>query len=218
MNPSNEVTDRAAPCPWCGESPDVTNDAIFQLADGVKWGALTCCGAGPEVRTDYKDVSHWKSSAIAAWNERTPAVPAIPRTSAEAVPVGWLIEWTSPGGIKGYQFHKHNTLADYRYIYRDVTATELVRRATPAPADSAAERDADEVDPIEQARRDGWAEGMQEATELLAEEIKLSARYVYLIEQIPCSIADDLQCGIGEIGDEIDAAIAALHTTTGEGT
>ncbi|MFS2027686.1 hypothetical protein [Massilia sp. CT11-137] len=63
-------TERAAPCPWCGEVPDVSNDASFRLTDGVKYGALQCCIVGPEVRTDYKDVPHWKAKAIAAWNDR----------------------------------------------------------------------------------------------------------------------------------------------------
>lgn len=61
----------AAPCPWCGQSPDVTNEAAFRLTDGEKYGALQCCGIGPEVRTDYKPVEHWKARAIEAWNERT---------------------------------------------------------------------------------------------------------------------------------------------------
>lgn len=36
-----------------------------------------------------------------------------------------------------------------------------------------------------------------------------AARYRWLVTQIPCSIADDLKCGIHEIGDEIDDAIRA---------
>jgi len=58
------------PCPWCGETPDVSNEASFRLTDGVKYGALQCCVVGPEVRTDYKDVPHWRERAIAAWNDR----------------------------------------------------------------------------------------------------------------------------------------------------
>ena len=66
----NLEAERAAPCPWCGEVPDVSNNASFRLTDGVKYGALQCCVVGPEVRTDYKDVPHWKAKAIAAWNDR----------------------------------------------------------------------------------------------------------------------------------------------------
>lgn len=58
------------PCPWCGEVPDISTDAAFRLTDGVKYGALGCCVTGPEVRTDYKDVPHWREAAIAAWNDR----------------------------------------------------------------------------------------------------------------------------------------------------
>lgn len=58
------------PCPFCGQKPDIDNDASFRLTDGMKYGALQCCIVGPEVRTDYKEVSHWKGAAIAAWNER----------------------------------------------------------------------------------------------------------------------------------------------------
>lgn len=65
-------TEELKPCPWCGGKPDVTNNASFVLTDGVKWGALQCCGTGPEVRTGYQDVPHWKDEAIAAWNRRTP--------------------------------------------------------------------------------------------------------------------------------------------------
>lgn len=35
-----------------------------------------------------------------------------------------------------------------------------------------------------------------------------AARFRWLLQQIPCSIADDLGCGLGEIGDEIDGWIA----------
>lgn len=58
------------PCPWCGKVPDVSNDAIFQNTDGFKYGALVCCGTGPDVRTDYQHVAHWKADAIYAWNDR----------------------------------------------------------------------------------------------------------------------------------------------------
>jgi hypothetical protein len=80
------------PCPWCGETPDVSNDASFRLTDGVKYGALQCCVVGPEVRTDYKDVPHWREAAIAAWNDRKTLAsrPAevddkIPRESNDAL-------------------------------------------------------------------------------------------------------------------------------------
>lgn len=66
------------PCPFCGEVPDVSNHAHFQHTGGYKYGALVCgCGAqAPEVRADYKEVSHWKAVAIDAWNDRA-AQPSV---------------------------------------------------------------------------------------------------------------------------------------------
>jgi len=66
------------------------------------------------------------------------------------------------------------------------------------------------------ASREGWAEGMKEAQELLADEIAKAARYDYLLEQFAGSISIDLDCGKGEIGEIIDSAIAA-STSKGEG-
>ena len=57
-------------CPWCGKVPDITDDKGFVSTDGEKWGALACCGTGPEIRTGYRPVSEWKAAAIAAWNDR----------------------------------------------------------------------------------------------------------------------------------------------------
>ncbi len=169
--PSNEVTERAAPCPWCGESPDTTKDENFRLTDGLKYGALQCCVIGPEVRTDYKDVSHWKASAIAAWNDRRAPTAAIPRTSAEAVrgTVGELRATLAPFDdsmpinaaffvdfdgkracrVKSLTVSKERVL-DGRWIktgdesvpYSLIAWANQDERATPAPADSAAERDA----------------------------------------------------------------------------
>ncbi|MBC8740462.1 hypothetical protein F6X40_27890 [Paraburkholderia sp. UCT31] len=62
----------ARKCPWCHVVPDVTKRESFQLVDGHKWGALVCCGRGPEVRTGYRDVKDWADGAIEAWNERRP--------------------------------------------------------------------------------------------------------------------------------------------------
>lgn len=57
------------PCPWCGEVPAIKEGA-FVYTDGCEWGALACCGTGPEVRTNYLPVDDWKDAAIAAWNDR----------------------------------------------------------------------------------------------------------------------------------------------------
>jgi hypothetical protein len=59
-----------AKCPWCGGLPDITNPALFHTDESGKWGALGCCGTGPDVRTDYKPLSHWRQDAVDAWNER----------------------------------------------------------------------------------------------------------------------------------------------------
>lgn len=85
--------ERAAPCPWCGEIPDINNDASFRLTDGVKYGALQCCVTGPEVRTDYKDVDHWRAAAVAAWNDRSAAPPAL---DAEGLPEPWRSDGYAP--------------------------------------------------------------------------------------------------------------------------
>lgn len=74
------------PCPWCGESPDANGENTYRLTDGLKYGAVQCCIVGPEVRTDYKDVAHWKDRAIEAWNER--AVPA-QGALTDALPEPW---------------------------------------------------------------------------------------------------------------------------------
>lgn len=58
------------PCPWCLMVPDITDPNTFRLTDGSKWGALQCCGTGPEVRTGYGPVEEWREDAIEAWNNR----------------------------------------------------------------------------------------------------------------------------------------------------
>lgn len=72
------------PCPWCGEVPDVSNDAAFRLTDGVKYGALQCCVIGPGVRTDYKDLPHWREKAIRAWNDRKPSSTSTSQGAADS--------------------------------------------------------------------------------------------------------------------------------------
>lgn len=57
------------PCPWCGEVPAIEERA-FVYTDGFKWGALACCGTGPEVRTGYESWESWKADAIKEWNDR----------------------------------------------------------------------------------------------------------------------------------------------------
>ena len=76
------------PCPFCGETPDITNPATFIDHQGTKWGSVQCCALGPEVRTGY-DVSKnapWHEDAIAAWNTRAaPMVkPLVWRSNAKA--------------------------------------------------------------------------------------------------------------------------------------
>ena len=57
------------PCPFCGATPTIDNDAVFGL-ESAKYGYVTCCINGPTVRTSYKPVSFWKADAIASWNDR----------------------------------------------------------------------------------------------------------------------------------------------------
>lgn len=44
-----------------------------------------------------------------------------------------------------------------------------------------------------------------------AADARDAARYRWLIEQIPCSISDDLECGISEIGNQIDEGIVSVQ-------
>ena len=66
------------PCPFCGcEMPDADKlgDCYFDQNQGFKWGFFVCSGCaatGPEVRTQYAPIAHWKDEAIEAWNERKP--------------------------------------------------------------------------------------------------------------------------------------------------
>ena len=63
------MTDRLKPCPFCGETPP-NDDAQFYVNQGTKWGGVQCCCGGPEVRTGYQPVAHWKVDAIREWNTR----------------------------------------------------------------------------------------------------------------------------------------------------
>ncbi|HXU93215.1 MAG TPA: hypothetical protein VFP33_06110 [Gallionella sp.] len=82
------MNEELKPCPWCGEKPNTELDSAFRLTDGMKYGALQCCVVGPEVRTDYKPVSHWKASAIKAWNDRTPTVTNASAAAAPGASIG----------------------------------------------------------------------------------------------------------------------------------
>jgi hypothetical protein len=58
------------PCPFCGAVPDSDNNGTFDTICAGKWGFVVCCCQGPEVRTNYHELEHWKQDAIDAWNER----------------------------------------------------------------------------------------------------------------------------------------------------
>jgi hypothetical protein len=80
---SEEV--KLLPCPFCGSIPDVSNPDTFATINTSKYGAVMCCITGPEVRTSYMSLEHWRGDAIAAWNRR----PTHPESavSGEWVPV-----------------------------------------------------------------------------------------------------------------------------------
>lgn len=80
-----EMPDGVAVCPWCGEVPDVTNDAHFGVDDAGKWGWLQCCANGPEIRAGYRPLDEWRDDAIKAWNERKQTAPS-PASVAMPVP------------------------------------------------------------------------------------------------------------------------------------
>ena len=54
------------PCPHCGNVPDAP--ACFRLADGVKYGFVSC--GCTEVNTGYTNVKTWAPFAVEAWNVR----------------------------------------------------------------------------------------------------------------------------------------------------
>lgn len=59
------------PCPFCGELPVGDDGQVAtRHTDGSKWGAVSCCCSGPEVRTGYEAVENWMDDAIAEWNTR----------------------------------------------------------------------------------------------------------------------------------------------------
>lgn len=85
------------PCPWCGETmrlpPSVTEGSTF------RWRKVDgCCGDGPEVRHDTmaEDQSaaevESRAAAIAAWNERAPAIAALSAQAdtKQAEPCPWV--------------------------------------------------------------------------------------------------------------------------------
>lgn len=64
------MTIKLKPCPFCGETPDQDDPLTFQDIQGAKWGSVVCCCTGPEVRTCYESVEHWRDDAAEAWNTR----------------------------------------------------------------------------------------------------------------------------------------------------
>lgn len=78
------MSEKLKPCPFCGETPDADNPDTFQMPETSKYGAVVCCCYGPDVRTSYQDVEHWRDDAIAAWNERAedPRLAEVPNMVA----------------------------------------------------------------------------------------------------------------------------------------
>ena len=61
-------------CPFCGMTPDFTNDGILEEQD--HFGAIACagCGArGPQVPTVGRPVEEWYRDAVESWNKRVEA-------------------------------------------------------------------------------------------------------------------------------------------------
>ena len=58
------------PCPFCGHTPDPYDDSTFETNNVGKWGFVLCCIQGPEVRTGFNPLGHWRRQAIDAWNTR----------------------------------------------------------------------------------------------------------------------------------------------------
>lgn len=54
------------PCPFCGKHP-----SHFDKSDpGGKYGFVSCCCTGPEVRIGRSDEETWQLQAAVLWNER----------------------------------------------------------------------------------------------------------------------------------------------------
>lgn len=58
------------PCPFCGSKPDSEDPMTFGKSPGGKYGFVTCCCEGPEIRLGRADEESWKIQAAAAWNRR----------------------------------------------------------------------------------------------------------------------------------------------------
>lgn len=89
------------PCPFCGASSFGHEDD-----QGTKWGRITCtaCGAwGPEVRTDYREFSHWQAAAEGEWNTR-PA-PVLTPEQAAAGDMREALEEVMKFVNRPYSFH-----------------------------------------------------------------------------------------------------------------
>ena len=91
MTPAPLRPEALLPCPFCGDTPDINNVATFTETNGSKWGAVSCCCYGPEVRTGYRPLAEWRDAAIAAWNRRAPA----PTVESLRALLGRVVEWDS---------------------------------------------------------------------------------------------------------------------------
>ncbi len=127
MNPSNEVTERAA------ELRLAFLGAMIARATGIGEDYLFF------KRGPADEQSPLKMLATELANIATPTVPAIPRTSAEAVGVGA----TMANVLFNFAQKTGYTLtSDDTALFDKLRKEWDAARATPAPADSAAERDA----------------------------------------------------------------------------
>lgn len=85
------MTSLVRPCPWCGEVPAI-EERSFVYTDTFKWGALSCCGTGPEVRTNYESWESWKNDAIEQWNNRDGSLEDLERLKKYDTALANLIE------------------------------------------------------------------------------------------------------------------------------
>lgn len=58
------------PCPFCGSKPNPEDPMTFGKSPGGKYGFVTCCCEGPEVRLGRSDEESWQLQAASAWNKR----------------------------------------------------------------------------------------------------------------------------------------------------
>lgn len=116
------------PCPFCGETPDISIDKTFQLVEGgYKWGALGCaCGCyGPDVRTSYQPIAQWKADAIKAWNTRAQTLSTDGSGHCQTAKVGAPLTLSTDGGVEASSVAGGGTVEDVIDLLKNYCENDL---------------------------------------------------------------------------------------------